>query len=78
MDSLQDIIAQYGKPEEPELLILKRYIDEHYHTPVGVSISGNAIVVTVPSAALANTLRFQGIKIQKACQLKKRLLFRIG
>ncbi len=78
MDSLHDILARYGKPEDPELLAVKRYVDEHFHTPISVLIRGNTIVATVPSAALANTLRLQGIKIQEACQLKRRLIFRIG
>lgn len=78
MDSLQDILAKYGKPEQPELIAIKRYVDERYHTPVSVALHGETIVVTVPSAALANTLRLQISKIQADCQLEKRLVFRIG
>jgi len=78
MDSLQDILAKYGKSEQPELVAVKRYVDEHYHIPVSAALSGETIVVTVPSAALANTLRLQISKIQTDCQLEKRLIFRIG
>ncbi len=78
MDSLQDILAKFGQPEQPELLAIKRYVDENYQTPVSTAISGNSIIITVPSAALANTLRLQTIKIQKACDTDKRLVFRIG
>jgi len=78
MDSLQDIISRYEKPEQPELIAIKRYVDEHYHTPISASVNGNTIVVTVPSAALANTLRLNITKIQEACQLEKRIVFRIG
>ena len=78
MDSLQNIIARYGKPEQPEIIAVKKYVDEHYHTPVSVAINGENIVVTVPSAALANTLRLQTTRILAACNLEKRLIFRIG
>jgi hypothetical protein len=78
MDSLHDIIAKYGKPEQPELIAIKRYVDERYHMPVSAAMSGNMIIVTVPSASLANTLRLQTSTIQQACQLEKRLVFRIG
>lgn len=78
MDSLQDILSKYGTPEQPELLAIKRYVDELYNTPVSTAISGNAIVITVPSAALANTLRLQTVKIQEVCNTNKRLVFRIG
>jgi hypothetical protein len=78
MDSLQSIISKYGSPEQPELIAIKKYVDEYFHTPVSTAISGEAIVVTVPSASLANTLRLQTSKIQEACHTQKRLLFRIG
>jgi hypothetical protein len=78
MDSLQDILAKYGQPEEPELLAVKRYVDEHYHIPVSTALQGEAIIVTVPSAALANTLRLQISRIRTECGLTKRLIFRIG
>jgi hypothetical protein len=78
MDSLQDIISRYDKPEQPELAAVKGYVDEHYHIPISAAISGDTIVVTVPSAALANTLRLQSSKITEVCKLDKRLVFRIG
>jgi len=78
MDSLQDIISKYGPAEQPELLAIKRYVDERYHTPVSAAISGNTITITVPSASLANTLRMQVTAIRAACQTDKRLAFRIG
>lgn len=78
MDSLQDILSKYEKPEAPELVAIKRYVDERYHTLVSAAIQGETIVVTVPSAALANTLRLQTTTIQQTCQMTKRLLIRIG
>lgn len=78
MDSIQDILARYPAPEQPEIVALKQYIDEHFHSPVSVALNGNAIVVTVASAALANTLRLNSIAIQKDCKISRRLIFRIG
>jgi hypothetical protein len=78
MDSLQDIISKYGTPEQPELVAIKKYVDDHYHTPIKAAISGDMIVVTVPGASLANTLRLQTTKIAADCQIDKRLVFRIG
>ena len=78
MESLQEILAHYGPPEDPEVLAVKQYVSEHFKTPVSVAVHGTVLVVTVPSAALANTLRLHGVKIQEACNLQKRLIFRIG
>jgi hypothetical protein len=78
MDSLQDIMSKYGKPEQPELIAIKRYVNEKYHTPVNAAINGETIIITVPSASLANTLRLQMVRIQKMCDIQKRLVFRIG
>lgn len=78
MDSLQDIISRYDKPEEPEIAAIKRYVDERFHTPIRVSVSGNNLIITVPSASLANTLRLKTIEIKEMCRVEKRLVFRIG
>jgi hypothetical protein len=78
MERLGDIVAHYGQSEPPQLAAIKRYVDEQYHVSVRAAVSGNAIVVTVPSAALANTLRLQTTQISDVCQLDKRLVFRIG
>lgn len=78
MDNLQDILSRYQKPEQPELAAVKRYIDDQFHIPVSAAINGETIIVTVPSAAFANTLRLQTQAIQEICQTTKRLQFRIG
>jgi len=78
MDSLQDILARYDNTEPPELTAIKQYVDEHFHTPVSVSLNGDTIIITVPSAALANTLRLNSTTICRKCKITKRLLFRIS
>jgi hypothetical protein len=78
MDSLQNIISRYGTPEQPELIAIKKYVSDKYTTLVSTAINGETIIVTVPSAALANTLRLQTTQIQEVCNIQKRLVFRIG
>ena len=78
MDSLQDLLGKYSPQEPAEILAIKRYIDEHFSAPSSVALQNDAIVITVHSAALANTLRYHGRKIKAACGSDKRLVFRIG
>jgi hypothetical protein len=78
MDSLQDLLGQYSPKEPDEILAIKRYIHEKFDVPSSVGVQGEAIVITVSSAALANTLRFHTAKMQAAAGTGKRLLFRIG
>ena len=78
MESLQDILTRYEPPGDPELVAVKRYVEEQFHAQVSVAVRGDVLVITVPSAALANTLRLQSTKMQAVCQVTKRLVFRIG
>lgn len=78
MDSLEELLGKYSPQEPPEILAVKRYVDEHFGAPCSVAIQGEALVITVRSAALANTLRYHGRKLQAACGSDKRLVFRIG
>jgi hypothetical protein len=78
MESVANIIGRSSQPEPDELKAIIRYVDELYHVKVHATVRGDTIVVIVPSAALANTLRLQTTRIRETCQLKKRLIFRIG
>jgi hypothetical protein len=78
MDQLKDLLAE-RMPEEPdELRAIKRYIDDHFHAPSQVSMQNEAIIVSVRSAALANTLRLRLPQIQEAAQTDRKLFFRIA
>lgn len=57
---------------------IKKYVQDEFNTSVGVQVRDKDIVVSVPSAALANTLRLRSPEIKRRCQLDKRLTFRIG
>lgn len=78
MDSLQNIMTAYQPPDHPELALIKRFINEQFQAVVELSISNETIIIKVPSAALANTLRLQTSAIQQAGRTTKRLQFRIA
>jgi hypothetical protein len=78
MDSLFKILSNKDFDEPPEISSIKKYVLEEFHTDVGVQVREQNIVISVPSAALANTLRLRSPEIKRRCQLDKKLIFRIG
>jgi hypothetical protein len=78
MDNLGDLIAKRAPKEPPEIAAIKTYIKETLKSPSRVSFQGEAIVITVTSAALANTLRYHASKLKAAASTEKQLIFRIG
>ncbi|HSX32690.1 MAG TPA: hypothetical protein VLF43_05495 [Candidatus Saccharimonadales bacterium] len=78
MDSLKDLLGNYGPKEPEEITAVKRYIADTFSAESTVSIQGNALVITVASASLANTLRLRLPAIQAVANTQKRLVFRIG
>jgi hypothetical protein len=78
MDSLQDLLGKHSPKEPAEVLAIKRYIHETYNTVTSVGLRGETIVITVTSASLANTLRYQVPNLQAVAQTNKKILFRIG
>ncbi len=78
MDSLQDLLGKYSPKEPDEVLAIKRYIAEQFKSPASVGVQGEALVITVASASLANALRLRLPALQAAAGTTKRLVFRIG
>lgn len=78
MDSLQELLGSYSPKEPPEVLAVKQYIQQTFNYPSSVGIQGEALVVTVASAALANTLRYHMAALRTAAQTDKKIVFRIG
>lgn len=78
MDSLQSILGSKDFDEPPEIRSIKKYVQTEFGVKVGVQIRERDIIISVPSAALANTLRLRGPELKRRCQLDKRLTFRIG
>lgn len=78
MDSIFNILGKKDFDEPPEMASIKKYVHDEFKIDVGVQIRDKDIIIKVPSAALANTLRLRGPEIKRRCQLDKRLTFQIG
>ncbi len=78
MDSLLNILRNKDFDEPPEISSIKKYVQDEFKTEVNVQVRDKDIVVSVPSAALANTLRLRGPEMKRRCQLDKKLTFRIS
>lgn len=78
MHNLDDLLGKYGPKEPAEVAAIKQYILENLQAPASVALQGGAILITVRSAALANTLRFHVAKLRAAAHTDKRLIIRIG
>lgn len=79
MDSIHDILSAKNFDEPPEVSSLKKYVLDSFQTNISVAVRGQQLIITVPSAALANTLRLRAPEIKRRCQLQaNRLVFRIG
>lgn len=77
MDSLFSILGDKNFDEPPEMTAIKKYVQDEFNTRVSVQVREKDIVVEVPSAALAGTLRMRAPEIKRRCQLDKKLTFRI-
>ncbi len=78
MDSLDSILKRKDFDEPPEMAAIKKYVQDEFKTAVGVLVRDKDIVIQVPNAALANTLRLRAPDLKKRCGINKRLTFRIG
>jgi hypothetical protein len=79
MDSLEDILRGTKKfAEPPEIAAIKSYVEQTFHSAVGVVVQPTNIIITAASAALINTLRLQTVQLQKAAHTTKKLIFRIS
>lgn len=78
MEDLKSILAGHTPKEPPEIAAIKTYVLVQFQAKVSVALRGNTITITVPSAALASTLRMHSPQIAKAAHTDKKLFFRIG
>lgn len=76
-DSLFNILARKDFSEPPEIAAIKQYITDQFGADSEVIPREREIIITVPSAALASTLRFHVRKIQESAKTHKRLVIRI-
>lgn len=78
MESMADVLGRYSPQGPDEVLAIKRYIEQEFHSGASVGMQNNAIVVTVASASLANMLRLRITALRAAAGTTKRIIFRIG
>lgn len=79
MDSLLQLLSDRGQPSEPAAIkLIKDYVKSEFNSRVEVMVRDRDIVIDVPNASLANTLRLRGPQLKKLCQTDKKLTFRIG
>jgi hypothetical protein len=77
MESIGDVLGRHSPQQPDEAVAIKRYIADEFHVAAGVTAQPNAIVITVRSAALANTLRLRTPTLQEIAGSDKRFIFRI-
>lgn len=76
-DSLFDILSRKDFDEPSEIVAIKQFVTTQFHEAVEVIVREHDILVTVPSAALAATLRFRLQALQTAAGTTKRIVLRI-
>lgn len=78
MDSLFNILSKKDFDEPPEMASIKKYVMDEFKIEVSVLVRDKDIIIKVPNASMATTLRLRGPEIKRRCQLDKRLTFQIG
>jgi len=73
-----DILGNKDFSEPPEIAAIKQYVHDEFRAAVSVLARERDIIITVPNAALANTLRLRSPTLRKLANNDKRLVFRIG
>ncbi|MBX4199308.1 hypothetical protein KW789_00215 [Candidatus Saccharibacteria bacterium] len=78
MDSLQDIMGRKNFTPPNEMQALREYVKRRYKSNSYVKLQRDAIILSVPSSALAATLQLERIHIMENCNLSKKLVIRTG
>jgi hypothetical protein len=78
-NSLKDILGGRAKGNEPpEFGVIKRYMMKNFKTVPKLAMSNKNIIISVPNAALAGSLRMSLHELKEECKTDKRLIIRIG
>lgn len=78
MDSVGDVLGKYKIEQPDEVTAIKDYVAKEFNAVASVAVQANSLIISVPSAPLANTLRLRTPVLQKIANTTKRLQFRIG
>lgn len=76
-NSLADLLANKDFDEPDEMKAIKAFVQSNYKADVEIQMREREIIVTTPSAALANTLRLKLPELRKAAATDKRIVLRI-
>lgn len=76
-NSLADLLANKDFDEPDEMRAIKQFVQQNYQVDVEVQLRDKELIVTTPSAALANTLRLKLPELRKAAATDKRIVLRI-
>jgi hypothetical protein len=76
-NSLADLLANRDFDEPAEMVAIKQFVQDNYQVDVDVQMREREIIVSTPSAALANTLRFKLPELRTAAKTDKRIVLRI-
>jgi hypothetical protein len=78
MDSLQDIMGKKNFTPPDEIAVIRDYIKRRYDSPSRIKVEKTAIIVSVPSSALAATIYLERQTLIERCNIKQRLVVRTG
>jgi hypothetical protein len=78
MDSLQDIMGNKNFTPPDEINVIKDYIKRRYNSPSRIKVEKTAIIISVPSSALAATIYLERQTLIEHCNIKLRLVVRSG
>lgn len=77
MDTIGDLLQKIPGPK-PEIEIIKNYVFKKYGQKINVITRENNFIIICNSAALANNLRMELLKIQELFDSNATLSVRIG
>ncbi len=78
MDSLADLLKNRTPEEPPEVIAVKRYIQEQFGEPSSVRLQGKSLIITVAQGGLAATLRMRLPQLKRMVGPDLRIVLRIG
>lgn len=77
MDSINQILGAKEFSEPEEFRKIKKFILDEYSAQSIVSISGKYLIISVPSSALASSLRLRLPEIKNSLKIDKPIRLRI-
>ena len=78
MENIADVLSRFEPDIPDEIVAIKQYVQKNFTTNASVALRNDAIIITVNSGSLANTLRLRVLDIRRTANTKKRIVFRIG